>query len=173
MKTHAFSGTLELIGINPFVEVPHEILEAILHDYGRTKGHIPVCGTVNGKTYTQRLVKYSGAWRFYINTQMLPQSPKRIGEILDITIAFDPADRSLPIPGALTSALNQKPQAKQVFDALPVFLQKEIIRYIATLKTDESKTKNIERAISFLEGWATFVGRRLENGKLSGPTQQK
>ncbi|MGZ3821562.1 MAG: hypothetical protein ACXVB6_13275, partial [Mucilaginibacter sp.] len=49
---------------------------------GKDKGHIPVCGSVNRKPYKQTLVKYKGEWRFYINSTMLKDSPRRIGEMI-------------------------------------------------------------------------------------------
>ena len=87
---HPFKAEIKLIGINPFVFVPEKILSEIFKKAGKDKGHIPVCGTINGVPYTQTLVRYSGEWRLYVNTVMLKNSPKRIGETIEISIAFDP-----------------------------------------------------------------------------------
>ena len=46
---HKFKATLEIIGINPFVFVPEQILTQIFTDAQKDKGQIPVCGTGNGK----------------------------------------------------------------------------------------------------------------------------
>lgn len=90
---------------------------------------------------------------------MLKNSPKRIGEIIDISIEFDPTDRTLiPHPG-FTKALDENLDARHVFDSLPASRQKEIVRYIYLLKSDESVTKNILRAIGYLTGKNRFVGR--------------
>jgi hypothetical protein len=62
-KAQKFKARIEIIGINPFVYVPGEILEEIFRQSGKDKGHIPVCGSVNRKPYKQTLVKYSGDWR--------------------------------------------------------------------------------------------------------------
>lgn len=157
MKT--FTAQLHIIGINPFVFVPDVILAAIFKDAGKDKGHIPIHGTINGKEYQQTLVRYSGEWRLYINTIMLKDSPKRIGEIIEVTVAFDPKDRTIEQHPLLTKALQQNKQAKKVFDGLPLSRRKEIVRYIGNLKTKESITKNIEKAIRFLEGKERFIGR--------------
>src|SRR5690606_41266848 len=61
----------DIIGVNPFVFVPEDILKAIFEQAGKDKGPIPIKGLVNGKPYTQTLVKYSGEWRLYINMIML------------------------------------------------------------------------------------------------------
>jgi len=71
-----FKAKLELIGINPFVFVPEEILSEIFQEAKKDKGHLPICGTVNDKKYLQTLVKYSGEWRLYMNTTMLSNSKR-------------------------------------------------------------------------------------------------
>jgi Bacteriocin-protection, YdeI or OmpD-Associated/Domain of unknown function (DUF1905) len=154
-----FKATIDLIGINPFVFVPEPILLAIFERAGKDKGYIPVFGTINGDPYKQTLVKYNGHWRFYINTTMLRHSPKRIGEVVEITIDFDPADRTISSHPEWEQALRQNKAAKKVFDGLPPSRKKEITRYIAALKTEVSRTKNIQRAIGFLVGKNKFVGR--------------
>ena len=157
--SNIFKAPLEIIGINPFVFVPEPILNKIFEQAGKTKGQIPVSGKVNGNAYTQTLVRYAGEWRLYINTKMLPQSPKRIGETLTISIKFDPKDRSILPHPKFNDALAKNKQAKKVFDQLPPSRQKEIVRYITNLKTDESRARNIELAIGFLTGKNRFVGR--------------
>jgi len=154
-----FKAKIELIGINPFVFVPEKILKEIFLHSGKDKGHIPVSGSVNRRSYKQTLVRYSGDWRLYINTTMLKDSPKRIGEMIEVTIQHDPEDRTLPPHPAFAKALNANKEAKKIFDSLPASRQKEIVRYISALKTPESVSKNIQRAIGFLTGDNRFVGR--------------
>ncbi|MEL6250989.1 MAG: YdeI/OmpD-associated family protein [Bacteroidota bacterium] len=156
---HSFPATLEIIVGNPFVYLPTEILQAIFEQAQQDKGHIPVRGAINGKAYQQTLVKYSGAWRLYINMKMLKDSPRRIGEEVQVEIEYDPSDRSIiPHPKLLT-ALDENEEAKAVFDRLSPSQQKEVIRYIAQLKSEESVDRNVKRAINFLLGKERFVGR--------------
>jgi len=56
-------------------------------------------------------------------------------------------------------ALEHNEEAKLVFDSLSASRQKEIIRYISNLKSDESVIKNVQKAIGFLTGKNRFVGR--------------
>ena len=160
MKSYHFKAILHIIGINPFVFVPEEILRSLFENAGKTKGPIPVCGKINQKDFKQTLVKFASHYRLYINLKMLPNSPKRVGEELDIEIAFDPEDRSILMPEKLQAALDQNPEAKKVFETLSLSLQSEIIRYIARLKTEVSVENNIKRAVAFLLGNGSFVGRK-------------
>jgi hypothetical protein len=154
-----FKAEIKMIGINPYVSVPDKALKGVLKQAGKDKGQIPIRGTVNDNPYRQTLVKYSGEWRLYINTTMLKNSPKRVGEIIHVSIEFDDADRTIQPHSKFTDALNNNPDAQQVFDTLPPSRQKEIVRYIAALKTEESVDKNVHRAIQFLQGTGRFVGR--------------
>lgn len=154
-----FSAKLEIIVGNPFVYVPSPILNEIFKQANKNKGAIPIRGTVNDKDYQQTLVKYSGHWRLYVNMQMLRNSPKRIGETIDVSIEFDPNDRSIAQHPKFIIALENNATAKQVFESLSPSRQKEIVRYISYLKTEKSTDRNIERAINFLFGKERFVGR--------------
>jgi len=154
-----FNGEIQIIGINPFVFVPNHILENIFEQAGKAKSPIPVCGTINGKPYQQTLMRYQGEWRLYINTLMLEKSPKKVGETISLTVAFDPADRSVKPHPKFLHALKNNPAAKLKFEDLIPSLQKEIIRYISSLKTEKSVDANVKRAIDFLLGRSSFVGR--------------
>lgn len=163
---NAFKARIEIIGINPFVYLPEPVLEDLFLEFGKDKGPIPIKGTINGKIYQQTLVKYSGEWRLYINTKMLPKSPKRIGEEVEVTVEFDKSDRTIRPHPKLVQALKENPQAKEVFQSLQPSLQNEIVRYIANLKTEESVERNVLKAISFLLGKERFIGRDgLDRGK--------
>ncbi|WP_248875551.1 hypothetical protein [Epilithonimonas zeae] len=71
MDNKTFFAKLDIIGINPFVFVPENILNTIFEISGKNKSPISVKGKVNGVPFTQTLVKYSGEWRLYINLKML------------------------------------------------------------------------------------------------------
>jgi len=154
-----FKAEIEIIGVNPFVLVPAKVLRNIFKQAGKEKGAIPIKGTINDKPYIQTLVRFKGEWRLYINTSMLKNSPKRIGEIVVLTIEFDASDRTIKAHPNLVKAFKDNQEAKKVFDSLSPSRQKEIVRYISALKTEESIIRNVERAIGFLTKKNRFVGR--------------
>ncbi|WP_419870639.1 YdeI/OmpD-associated family protein [Chryseobacterium sp. CT-SW4] len=161
MHIHYFTAQLEVIGINPFVFIPDETLNMIFEVSGRNKSPIPVKGTVNGLDYTQNLVKYKGAWRLYINLTMLKNSPKRIGEIIKISIQYDSSDRSIPFHPQLETAIKGDRRAFENFEKLTPSRKKELIRYIHQLKTEESIQKNVNKIIAYLRGEGDFFGNRI------------
>jgi uncharacterized protein YdeI (YjbR/CyaY-like superfamily) len=90
---------------------------------------------------------------------MLKNSPSRVGEMVEITVAFDPDERTIVPHPCFVKALEENLHAKAVFHSLSPSRQHEIVRYIASLKTEESVLRNINRAIDFLNGDGRFVGR--------------
>ena len=154
-----FFAVIEIIGVNPFVYLPDKVLEYLFVQAGKNKGNIPVRIKMDGHEFTQTLVKYSGHWRLYLNTPMRKAAKKEVGDSANFEIAFDPKKRVMKPHPAFREALKEKKAAKNIFDHLPLYLQKEIIRYISLLKTEESINRNVIKAIDFLLGKGKFIGR--------------
>ena len=161
MENH-FTAKLEIIGINPFVFLPEKILNEIFGASGKNKSPIPVKGTVNGKEFKQNLMKYLGEWRLYINVTMLKDSPKRIGELIEISVEYDDSDRTIPIHPQLEKAIRENPVTLQNFENLIPSRKLELIRYINNLKTEASIQRNIEKIISHLKGETDFFGKNIK-----------
>ncbi|RLJ74710.1 YdeI/OmpD-associated family protein [Pedobacter alluvionis] len=151
-KPKAFKAEIKVIGINPFVFVPEEALNYIFHQAGKNKGQLPITMKIDGHEFKQTLVKYAGDWRLYLNTPMRKAAGKDIGDTATFEIEFDTEERTIIINPKLVKALTENKQAKDIFDGLARYLQKEIIRYIANIKTEESVDRNVKKAIQFLLG---------------------
>ncbi|MFL9832686.1 YdeI/OmpD-associated family protein [Chryseobacterium terrae] len=161
MKT-PFTTKLEIIGINPFVFIPNEILNELFETSGKNKSPIPVKGTINGREFRQNLMKYLGEWRLYINLTMLKDSPKRIGEMLEISVEFDDSDRTVSIHPDLEKAIKENSVALQNFENLIPSRKLELIRYINNLKTEISIQRNIEKIVKHLNGETDFFGKKIK-----------
>ncbi len=155
----SFSARIQIIGINPYVLLPVKVLNALFEQAGKDKGPIPVSGKLGGHAYKQTLVKYAGKWRLYLKTPMRPNAGIDTGDMAHFEIEYDPAERKIAMHPKLKAALSKNKEAAKVLKQLPPSRQKEIIRYIANLKTEATVDKNVERAIQFLIGKARFVGR--------------
>jgi len=159
MSLQSFSAKIFIIGVNPYVLVPYPILKTVFKQAGKDKGTIPVRGMLDGHPYIQTLVKYSGKWRLYLNGPMRKAAKKDVGDTVRVEIEFDPVERIIPIHPKFLKALNANKNAKKTFEGLAPSRQKEIVRYIGSLKSEEARDKNIKRAIGFLSGKGRFVGR--------------
>ncbi len=145
-----FSQEIYRLGINPVVDPPDAALKVVFAQSGRSKGPIPVRGTINGAEYTQTLVKYRGKWRLYVNGKMLKASGLDVGDTARIEIEYDPRPRRVPIPAGLRRALGGDPKARAAWNALTSSRRTEIVRYLASLKTEASISKNVERVVGML-----------------------
>jgi uncharacterized protein YdeI (YjbR/CyaY-like superfamily) len=159
IKAHKFSAEIEIIGINPFVYLPENILQAIFIEAKKDKGKIPVKIKIEGHEFLQTLIKYSGHWRLYLNTAMRKSAKKDVGGVANFEIRFDTEKRIVPMHPKFINALEQNKTAKKIFENLRPSLQLEINRYLSFLKTEESIDKNIIKAVNFLLGKQRFIGR--------------
>jgi len=154
-----FSAEIEIIGINPFVFVPAKVLDAIFEQAGKTRGKIPVVMEIEGHRFEQTLIKYSGHWRLYLNTPMRKAAEREVGQMARFGIEFDPQERITPFHPKFKKALKENEEAERVYNTLSPSLQKEILRYLSHLKTQETVDRNVLRAINFLLGKERFIGR--------------
>jgi len=154
-----FSAKIQIIGVNPYVLLPASLLKYLFQKAGKDKGAIPVQLKIGGKIFIQNLVKYSGKWRLYLNTPMRKAAGKDVGDTIDIKIDFDSKPRITPMHPKLKLAFKENPTAKRAFEKLSPSRQKEILRYINFLKSEETVDKNVQRAISHLVGKDPFIGR--------------
>lgn len=154
-----FKAKIEIIGVNPFVFLPERVLKEVFKQAGKNKGKIPVKMKIDGHEFTQTLIKWSGAWRLYLNTPMRKAAKKDVGDVANFEIAYDPLERVVPMHPKFEKALLENKEAKKVFDGLRPSLQLEINRYFGFLKTESSVDRNVTRAIQFLLGNGRFVAR--------------
>src|SRR5258705_237771 len=160
MKTqNNFLAKIYKIGINPYVLIPAPVLNEICKQANKNKGPIPVRGELNGHSFIQTLVKYAGKWRLYMNGPMRKGANADVGDIVEVEIKFDPQPRKIEMHAKLKAAFVKNTRIMAVFSKLPPSRQKEIIRYMANLKTKEAVDKNVNRVIGFLSGRERFVGR--------------
>ena len=159
IKAVIFTAKIEIIGINPFVYLPENVLQSIFIQAGKDKGKIPVKIKIDGHEFPQTLIKYSGHWRLYLNTPMRQAAKKEVGDKAVFDIRFDPDERTIPAHPKFIKALKKNKGAKKIFDNLRPSLQLEILRYLSFLKTEESIDRNVSKAVNFLLGKERFIGR--------------
>lgn len=149
---HSFSAEIFIIGVNPFVFVPKEILYELFKTFGKDRGPIPVKGTVNGKDLTQTLVRYRGEYRLYVNGIMLRSSGLQVGGRAEFDIEIDKTSREVPMHPLLKKVLGENKKALAAFEKYPPSRQKEINRYLNNIKSKEILIKNIEKIVKHLGG---------------------
>ncbi|PYS89991.1 MAG: hypothetical protein DMF62_06005 [Acidobacteria bacterium] len=163
-----FAAEIFKIGINPVVDPPADVLDAIFESAGRSKGPIPVRGKLNGAEFIQTLVKYDGRWRLYLNGEMLKASGLTAGDEANVEIEFDPRPREVKMPESLHVAFKNDIEARKAFAELPPAQQKEIFRYINALRTEESIARNVEKILEQLKGIETVTPLAVMRARKKG-----
>jgi hypothetical protein len=159
-----FSATIELRGINPYVLVSAAQAQRIKAGW---KKPLPVVVQVNGQPDPAWRVNMmpagDGSFYLYLDGIVRKASGTEVGDIVEVSVAFDPAYRSGPQHAMLpefAARLGKDAVAKAGWESLTPSRRKEILRYLATLKSDAARQRNIDRAIGVLGGAkARFLAR--------------
>jgi uncharacterized protein YdeI (YjbR/CyaY-like superfamily) len=80
-------------------------------------------------------------------------SKTKVGDRVRVQLGFDAAYRSGPqqrMPVAFRRALVDEPAALAAWKGLPPSRKKEVLRYLAALKSAEARDRNIARAVRAL-----------------------
>ena len=147
-----FSSKIKIVGINPYVILPENILNKVFKEANKKKGPIPIKGTINNHQFIQTLVKFQGIWRLYVNTPMIKATGLKVGDRADFEIDVDGSSRIIPMHPKFKKLLNKNKKAKEEFAKLPASRQKEINRYLNNIKSESIREKNIDKVIKHLNG---------------------
>lgn len=158
-----FTTKIDIIGVNPFVRPPDEMLHEIFNDAGKDKSPIPVRGTINGVPFQQSLVRYQGDWRLYINNVMAKNSGLKysgsisaiVGSQVQVRLEYDGEPVTYSMVPAFQEALDGDERARNAYDLLTPGRQKEILRYLSFMKTEASLRRNVDRILKHLRGEET------------------
>ena len=143
---HEFSGRIEKVGINPYVDIPLKVSQSFSR-----QGYIPVKGMLNEVSIQGTLVPVGGGrYRLYINTDMRKKAGVKVGDDIDLRIELDTEPRLAVIPEKLREALENNKEAKIAFERMSPSNQKEILAYLNYLKTPAALERNIKKVIKGL-----------------------
>lgn len=144
-----FTAAIYKIGINPCVPVPKHITDKM----APVKGYIPIKGKINGHAFVQTLVPIKGEeYRMYVNGPMLKGGKAKNGDTAKFVIEqnLHPEIRDPKMLPALKKRLTEE-KLISVFTKLTPYRQKEILKYLSFLKTEESIQRNIAKVIEQLK----------------------
>jgi len=144
-----FEAKIHKVGINPCVNVPSSVTAKMV----ASKGYIPVKGKIINHKFQQTLVPVKNAeYRLYVNGLMLKGSTTKVGDTVKFSIEQDIAPRTvaLLISKEFKRALNDN-KLFSAFRKLTPSRQKEILKYLNYLKTEEARIRNMNKVIHALK----------------------
>jgi len=159
-----FRARIEIKGINPYIRVDAEQAARLKPKWRKP---MPVRIQVNRKPVVPWRINLmpvgDGSFYLYLHGEVRKASGTGVGDVVSVTVAFDgdykggPAD---PMPPRFGGELKRNRAAQRGWERLPPSRQKEILRYLARLKSTEAQQRNVEKALHVLAGGkARFMAR--------------
>ena len=128
------------------IKIPPEIIEKL--NAGKKP---PVKVTINGFTYRSTVAVMGGDFMVGVSAENREGAKVKGGDKIDVTMELDTEPRTLELPAEFKKALVKNTKAKKAFDSLSISKQKVHVLPIANAKTDETRNRNIDKAISALQ----------------------
>ena len=169
MATLKLTSIIEIRGVNPYVLVTKEQAAKLKADWRKP---MPVLVQVNGlpkEPWSINMMPVgNGDFYLYLHGIVRKAADVNVGDKVTVEIACDSTYQNgpqHPMPVELANSLKQNVTARANWDALSPSRQKEVLRYIASLKSQDALTRNAERALHVLSGKpGHFMGRDWHNG---------
>ncbi|HSW80563.1 MAG TPA: YdeI/OmpD-associated family protein [Candidatus Saccharimonadales bacterium] len=169
MATLTFQAKMQIRGINPYVLVTKSFAKKLKAGWRKP---MPVLVNVNGKPdepwHINMMPVGNGDFYLYLHGDVRKVSDTKVGDEVTIELEFNDNYKNGPqheMPSKLVLALKKNPIAQANWDALPPSRQKEILRYLANLKSTEAVNRNIDKVTYALSAESDhFMGRDWKNG---------
>ena len=104
-----------------------------------------------------------GAFFLYLNGAVRRATRTTVGDRVVVRARFDPEYRGGPVhemPPTFARGLARSARARRGWEELSPSRQKEILRYLAALKSPSARRRNVARALRVLSGSpGRFLGR--------------
>ncbi len=143
----SFTATIKKAGINPCVSVPAHISCKMKP----VKGYIPVKGKIGSYSFIQTLIPVKNeGYRLYVNGPMLKGARVEVGDAVKFIIEQNTEPSVIPMLPLFKKELEVH-KLLPAFYTLTPFRQKEILKYLNNLKTEEALTRNIAKVIGQLK----------------------
>lgn len=129
------------------IKIPDEIIEKL---GGGKKPLVKV--TINNFTYRSAVAVMGGAYMVGVSAENREGAKVKGGDKIDVIIELDTEERTVEVPAQFQKQLNKNAVAKKAFELLSNSKKKALTIPIANAKTDETRNRNIEKALSALTG---------------------
>lgn len=157
MSALGFRSQVKLRGINPYVIVGAGRAAQLKRGWRKP---MPVRAWLNGKPAAGWCVNLmpigDGRYFLYLRGNVRKIAGVEVGDRVSISLQFDDGYKAGPdaMPPWFGNAIKANSGAKRGWDALAPSRQKEILRYMASLKTGDARSRNLAKALRMLAGHA-------------------
>jgi hypothetical protein len=160
---------IEITGVNPYVTVSVERAEQLKAGW---RGPMPVVVQVNGEPnppwHINMMPRGDGSYFLYLAGVVRKASGTKVGDRVQVEVEFDANYRGGPdeLPVWFVDALQLDSVALANWAALSPSRQKEVVRYLLNLRSDEARERNLNQVMDMLTGNdGHWLGRDWKDGK--------
>ncbi len=127
------------------IHIPDKIIEQF--NAGKKP---PVAVTVNGYTYRSTVAVMGGNFMVGVSADVREKAGVRGGEKINVKLELDTRPREVLLPQDFKRALDKNAVAKKTFESLSYTKKKGYVLPVEQAKTQETRRRRIEKAISEL-----------------------
>jgi hypothetical protein len=150
------SAPIRRKGINPYVLVSQARARRLQPGWKRAMPVRVIIDRAPAVVWRVNLMPVgNGSFLLYLDAKLRNAAAAQVGDRIALQLAFDDEYQGGPqhaMPDTLAAGLAANPVAAARWAGLPPSLTKEVLRYLATLKSDAARTRNVERALHVLGG---------------------
>lgn len=136
------------------------------------KKPMPVKVRINGKPKQAWKINMmpvgDGSFYLYLHEIVRKASATFVGDKVNVEVAFDETYKSGPaeLPTWFSKALRSDKDVTKNWKELTPSRQKEVVRYLSNLKSEEARLRNLQKIMHVLSGKKLqFMGRGWVDGK--------
>lgn len=143
----SFRTTIELGGKTATgIRVPAGVVEGL--GAGRKP---PVRVTIRGHAYRSTVAPRGGEYLIPVSAENRIAAGVAAGDEVDVELELDTEPREVAVPADFAAALDDAPDAKRFFDALPYSQRQWFVLGIEDAKTAETRQRRIAKAVERLK----------------------
>jgi|GEM_PF-2871138 len=146
MTSGTFTARIRKCGINPCIDIPHELISKL----NIRKSPVNVVALINNHRFRSTIVRYLAKYIMYLNAEMRKTIGKDTGDKITVEIIRDYKKKEIHEPRDLVEELKNHPGTWQKFLELNPSRRKDICLYINSLKTPAARMKNINKVMDML-----------------------
>jgi bacteriocin resistance YdeI/OmpD-like protein/uncharacterized protein DUF1905 len=155
MKKFEFKVKIEgkEAGVVAAITPPLDIVEVF-----KTRGRVPIRGTINGFPFRSSLMPMGGCHMMPIRKSLRDGAGVKPGDIVSLVMERDEAERTVEVPAVLKKELAKNKTAQANWDKLSFTSRKEIAQSITGAKQEETRVRRLAKAVEILKTGKKWTG---------------
>jgi hypothetical protein len=126
-----------------------EVPEAVVDGLGGG-GHPKVVVTIKGYEFRTSIARMGDRFMLGVNAERRGEAGVAAGDVLDVEVELDTAERVIEVPEDLAAALAEEPAAKAFFESLSYSKQSWHTLQITGAKKPETRDRRVAASVAML-----------------------